>query len=78
MSGFFPSFRDAIHKHYPAMEDDLKARGMASFVEEVAMDIGVVRSNVQSSSEATVSNDSTEMQPLSVPGEDIERFGGTD
>ncbi|EIM89040.1 uncharacterized protein STEHIDRAFT_154732 [Stereum hirsutum FP-91666 SS1] len=82
VSGLFPSFRDRIHKHYPVMEDDLKAGGMASFVEEVAMDIGVLRvpkrrPNVQSSSEATVSNNSAEMQPLRVPGEVIERFGGT-
>lgn len=39
----FAWYRRAILRHYPALEDDLETGGMASFIEEVGMDVGVLR-----------------------------------
>lgn len=42
LSSLFPSFKKAISDAYPDMQQDLKSKGMARFVHEVAMDVGVV------------------------------------
>lgn len=38
----FTWYRASIHEHYPRLQSDCENKGMAGFLEEVAMDVGIV------------------------------------